>query len=184
MSLFGQSLFKLKDDHDQINSILRQAFKNITVSAPTNNDERTSRKSYNARDLELVQLSDMIKLAQKQARIFKKPQIIAKMFFMLGKFNLAQYKEIKYTDYRSSFTEAQLDAFRSRTMTHYEQSLKKYQPEDPWIHWTNTHTRTLLSKKIKSPPCKAVDPRKLNFPKPAALTHRQGEPKVAERGRL
>ena len=68
----------------------------------------------------------------KELRIL---EMISTMECVLGKFHLAVHKEIKYTDYRTAFTELQIIAFNDRKHTYAEDALKKYQPENPWDRW-------------------------------------------------
>ena len=55
--------------------------------------------------MSLIMLSDLIKMTKKQAKIMKVPEMSTMTDAVLEKFDLALYKEIKYTDYRSAFTE-------------------------------------------------------------------------------
>ena len=63
------------------------------------------------------------------------PEMVQAMECVLEKFYLSVYKEIKYTDHRSAFTELQLKTISERRHTYAEEALKKYQPENPWDRW-------------------------------------------------
>ena len=57
--------------------------------------------------MSLIMLSDLIKMVRRQAKILKVPEMSTMTDCVLEKFHLALYKEIKYTDFRSAFTDIQ-----------------------------------------------------------------------------
>lgn len=59
-------------------------------------------------------------MLRQQAHQVNSKEILAQMDLVLRKFHLAVYKEIKYTDYRSAFTEMQLYFLDNRETTRQE----------------------------------------------------------------
>ena len=60
-------------------------------------------------------------------------------------------------------------------------ALKKYNPDDPWIRWTDMQTQSLLGKKRSS--YRAENPRKLRI---ADIEQKMKaeEPQAAHKGRI
>lgn len=59
------------------------------------------------KELNLMQLSDLIKLLKRQWNTRNGPKLHEEMMCVLAKFDLSVHKKINYTDYRSAFTEVQ-----------------------------------------------------------------------------
>ena len=100
------------------------------------------------KELQLIQLIELIEMVEKHAMEQSDPDLIDTMNCVLDKFHLSCYKKIKYTDYRSAFSELQRQGHDMREMSYKEQSLQKFRPEDPWKRWTiprNLATKTLAA---------------------------------------
>lgn len=118
-------------------------------------------------ELNLLNLSSLIKMLHQVAQTSaSKSKLLSTLELILSKFHMAVHKEIKYTDYRSTFSDLQKQYLSYRECTFGEEALKKYQPADPWDKFRrklpSDHVRT------KTRASQAENPLSIRVAKPQA----------------
>ena len=78
-------------------------------------------------ELKLLSLTDLIKMVKLVAESsIQAERLVEALDQILSTFHLAVYKEIKYTDYRSAFTDLQKQFLSYRVLSHKDEALLKY----------------------------------------------------------